>query len=605
VSQLKPDRSLQEMMLALETYWSSRGCVIQQPYPSEVGAGTFNPATFLRSIGPEPWRVAYVEPSRRPKDGRYGENPHRFQQFYQYQVLLKPSPPDVVEQYFASLRALGIDPRDTTCGWWRTTGSRPTLGAAGLGWQVLMDGTEISQFTYFQQIGGIEVALVSAELTYGLDRIGMMLQGRIACRISSGPRGDVGRSLDPEREGILPLQLRGGRRRGPFRDVQDLGEGSASAARSRPGDAWLRRSRQVLAPVQRSRRARGHLGVRARGIHRKGAEARAARGAGLPRAASRHSASRCSPTRPSARSGSSPPRPRREPDGKAQDGAEAREACAAHDLRAAAEGRARSPLRDWRRRAADFVHPPALQQLERGARAGLAELRLASAAVETWATPRRLTVFVSELAARQTDVDEEAMGPAVRVAFDAEGKPTRALLGFCQGKGVDPSEVRRVETPKGEYVAVTLHRRGQPAAEVLPLLLARLATSLQFPKAMRWITGDETRFARPVRWLVALLGERVLPVRAFGLEAGRRSYGHRFLHGGTIDIRRPADYRKTLEAVKVIVDHHARRHGSRLSSNSRRAKLAAEWCPIPSWSRSTSSWSSGPRSSPGSSIRAR
>ena len=178
MSQLKPGRSLQEMMLALETYWATRGCVIQQPYPSEVGAGTFNPATFLRSLGPEPWRVAYVEPSRRPKDGRYGENPHRFQQFYQYQVLLKPSPPDVVAQYFASLEALGIDPREHDLRLVEDDWESPTLGAAGLGWQVLMDGTEISQFTYFQQVGGIEVVLVSAELTYGLDRIGMMLQGK-------------------------------------------------------------------------------------------------------------------------------------------------------------------------------------------------------------------------------------------------------------------------------------------------------------------------------------------------------------------------------------------------------------------------------------------
>ena len=175
---MKPARYLQDMILALESYWAARGCVIQQPYPSEVGAGTFNPATFLRSLGPEPWRVAYVEPSRRPKDGRYGENPHRFQQFYQYQVLLKPSPPDVVQQYFDSLRALGIDPREHDLRLVEDDWESPTLGAAGLGWQVLMDGTEISQFTYFQQVGGIEVAVVSAELTYGLDRIGMMLQGR-------------------------------------------------------------------------------------------------------------------------------------------------------------------------------------------------------------------------------------------------------------------------------------------------------------------------------------------------------------------------------------------------------------------------------------------
>jgi glycyl-tRNA synthetase alpha chain len=173
-----PKRSLQEMVLALETYWAERGCVIQQPYPSEVGAGTFNPATFLRSLGPEPWRVAYVEPSRRPKDGRYGENPHRFQQFYQYQVLLKPAPMDVVDAYFDSLRAIGIDPRAHDLRLLEDDWESPTLGAAGLGWQVWMDGTEISQFTYFQQAGGIEVDVVSAELTYGLDRIGMMLQGR-------------------------------------------------------------------------------------------------------------------------------------------------------------------------------------------------------------------------------------------------------------------------------------------------------------------------------------------------------------------------------------------------------------------------------------------
>jgi len=198
---LEPARSLQEMMLALETYWAERGCTIQQPYPSEVGAGTFNPATFLRSLGPEPWRVAYVEPSRRPKDGRYGENPNRFQQFFQYQVLLKPSPIDVVEQYFDSLRALGIDPAVHDLRLVEDDWESPTLGAAGVGWQVWMDGQEISQFTYFQQCGGIELPVVSAELTYGLDRIGMMLQGtdRVQDLVwSPGRRDDGGRVLAEE-----------------------------------------------------------------------------------------------------------------------------------------------------------------------------------------------------------------------------------------------------------------------------------------------------------------------------------------------------------------------------------------------------------------------
>jgi glycyl-tRNA synthetase alpha chain len=171
-------RTLQQMMLALESYWAERGCVLQQPYPSEVGAGTFNPATFLRALGPEPWRVAYVEPSRRPKDGRYGENPNRFQQFFQYQVLLKPAPRDVVDAYFQSLDAMGLDPLEHDLRLVEDDWESPTLGAAGLGWQVWCDGTEISQFTYFQQCGGLELPVVSAELTYGLDRIGMMLQGK-------------------------------------------------------------------------------------------------------------------------------------------------------------------------------------------------------------------------------------------------------------------------------------------------------------------------------------------------------------------------------------------------------------------------------------------
>ena len=173
-----PRQTLQGMILALEQFWAERGCVIQQPYPSEVGAGTFNPATFLRSLGPEPWRVAYVEPSRRPKDGRYGENPHRFQQFYQYQVLLKPAPADVVDQYFDSLRAIGIDVRAHDLRLVEDDWESPTLGAWGLGWEVWLDGMEVTQFTYFQEVGSLACKPVLGEITYGLERLAMYLQGK-------------------------------------------------------------------------------------------------------------------------------------------------------------------------------------------------------------------------------------------------------------------------------------------------------------------------------------------------------------------------------------------------------------------------------------------
>jgi glycyl-tRNA synthetase alpha chain len=168
--------NFQDVILKLEKYWGSRDCVIHQPYDIEAGAGTFNPATFFRVLGPEPYRAAYVEPSRRPTDGRYGENPNRLQHYYQYQVILKPSPEDVQNQYLDSLKALGIDPLKHDIRFVEDDWESPTLGAWGLGWEVWLDGMEITQFTYFQQVGGIDLDPVSVELTYGLERITMYLQ---------------------------------------------------------------------------------------------------------------------------------------------------------------------------------------------------------------------------------------------------------------------------------------------------------------------------------------------------------------------------------------------------------------------------------------------
>jgi glycyl-tRNA synthetase alpha chain len=170
--------TFQNLILALQKFWAEHGCMIVQPYNSEVGAGTFNPATFLRALGPEPWSVAFVEPSRRPADGRYGENPNRTQQFHQFQVILKPSPPDIQDLYLESLRAIGTDPLQHDIRFIEDDWESPTLGAWGLGWQVWLDGLEISQFTYFQQIGGVDCRPVSGELTYGLERIAMYLQDK-------------------------------------------------------------------------------------------------------------------------------------------------------------------------------------------------------------------------------------------------------------------------------------------------------------------------------------------------------------------------------------------------------------------------------------------
>jgi glycyl-tRNA synthetase alpha chain len=168
--------TFQDMILALERYWADRGCVIQQPYDLEVGAGTMAPDTFLRVLGPEPWNVAYVQPSRRPTDGRYGENPNRLQRHHQYQVILKPSPDDIQALYLGSLTALGIDPLRHDIRFVEDDWESPSLGAWGLGWEVWLDGMEITQFTYFQQAGGIDLKPISGEITYGLERIAMYLQ---------------------------------------------------------------------------------------------------------------------------------------------------------------------------------------------------------------------------------------------------------------------------------------------------------------------------------------------------------------------------------------------------------------------------------------------
>ncbi len=168
--------TFQGIIFCLQQFWAERQCVIEQPYDVEVGAGTMCPATFLRVLGPEPWRVAYVQPSRRADDGRYGENPYRFYRHYQYQVVLKPSPDDIQATYLDSLRALGFEPREHDIRFMEDDWESPTLGAAGVGWQVWLDGLEITQFTYFQQAGGIELSPVSVELTYGLERIAMAIQ---------------------------------------------------------------------------------------------------------------------------------------------------------------------------------------------------------------------------------------------------------------------------------------------------------------------------------------------------------------------------------------------------------------------------------------------
>ena len=259
-----------------------------QPYHTEVGAGTFNPATFLRALGPQPWNTAYVEPSIRPTDGRYGENPYRLQHYFQYQVLLKPSPDDVQEIYLdVAARRSASTPPQHDMRFVEDNWEAPTLGAWGTGWEVWLDGMEITQFTYFQQAGGIDLDPISVEITYGLERLAMYLQGVDSVfDLEWAPGVTYGDVLPRERAPVLDLQLRGRRRRPAAAPLRRLRARVPALPRgARPAAARLRPRAEVLARLQPARRARRDLGHRARRLHRARAQPRARRRAGLRRAA--------------------------------------------------------------------------------------------------------------------------------------------------------------------------------------------------------------------------------------------------------------------------------------------------------------------------------
>ena len=266
------DRSFQSLILGLQAYWAERGCVILQPYDMEVGAGTFHPATTLRSLGPEPWRAAYVQPSRRPGDGRYGENPNRLQHYYQFQVILKPAPEDVQDQYLGSLDTLGIDVHAHDIRFVEDDWESPTLGAWGLGWEVWCDGMEVTQFTYFQQVGGIDCDPVPVELTYGMERLAMYVQGvdNVYDLDWDGHGTRYGDVFLQGRARVLGLQFRARRCRAPAKPLQRCGSRVHRPARDRPAPvvAGLRPMHEGQSPLQPARRAGRDQRGRARGLHR-------------------------------------------------------------------------------------------------------------------------------------------------------------------------------------------------------------------------------------------------------------------------------------------------------------------------------------------------
>ena len=542
--------TFQQTLLRLQNFWADQGALVWLPYSEKVGAGTMNPATFLRVLGPEPWNVAYVEPSYRPDDGRYAENPNRMQMHTQMQVILKPDPGDPQERYLKSLAVLGIRREEHDVRFVEDNWESPALGAWGLGWEVWLDGQEITQYTYFQQAGGINLPVPAIELTYGMERIVMYLQKvRSVWDIQWDDAHTYGEILrdqevdycryDFELANIDRLHV-----------MYELFEQEALLSLKNglavPALDYILRCSHTFNLLD----ARGTVGVteralffkRMRDLSRQVAEAYLAQreAAGFPWQG-----------RPTlAVTPSSPGALMHLPVGVAQAQAAPVEE---------ATGIARLP----------FVFeigveelPPshlanALEQLRAFIPTALDAANLAHGDVCVWGTPRRLTVYVAELAQQQPDQTVEFRGPPARAAFDKAGQPTRAALGFARSKGVAVDALQVKDMGGGQYVVVQQFVAGRPAAEVLAEVLPNWIAQLRFPRSMRW---NETgvAFSRPIRWLLALLGEAVVPCTYAGLESDRLTRGPRPAGSPDVALAAAGDYVATLASYGILVDPEAR-----------------------------------------------
>ncbi len=547
--------TFQDVLLRLQDFWAKQGCVIWQPYHTEVGAGTFNPATFLKVLGPDPWRVAYVEPSIRPTDGRYGENPYRLGHYYQYQVILKPCPDDVQDVYLASLEHLGIDLAKHDVRFVEDDWESPTLGAWGLGWEVWIDGMECTQFTYFQQVGGIDLDPPSVELTYGTERLAMYLQGIDNVFnlewIPGVTYGDVFKANEAQWSvynfdlADIPLLQRS------FVDYERECERCLERGLTRPAYDFVLKTSHTFNLLD----ARGAISVtertgyiaRVRNLARRVAEAYLAEldgAAEAPRAES-----------PKAGTGEA------EPAGEGLVGAEQIPSRPA----VVSEGMARED-----RTPRDFLLEIGVEELPASACKAAIELLPARVAglfaaesipvleeaVQVMVSPRRIGILIENVPGEQAPREIVQRGPAVETAFDQEGRPTKACEGFARAKGVTPSELEIREEAGRKFVYYVTRSEGRPTVALLPELCLRIVRDMYFPKNMRWGYKD-LRFARPVRWLVALWGDQVIPFTIAGLQSGRVSRGHRWL-GGPVAIARPSEYKEALRRAGVIVDHKER-----------------------------------------------
>ena len=532
--------NFQDIILTLQQFWASHGCLITQPYYTQVGAGTMNPATFLRVLGPEPWHVAYVEPSVRPDDGRYGENPNRFQLHYQYQVILKPDPGNPQELYLDSLKAIGIDPRKHDIRFVEDNWEQPAISAWGLGWEVWLDGQEITQFTYFQQVGGVALDPVAVEITYGLERILIALNNAQA--IWDEPwspdvkYGEVRRQEEVEHSKYY-FEIADVTR---IRQMYDLYRAEAEACLAAglvlPAHDYVLKCSHAFNTLD----TRGAIGTTERQAFF-GQMRDLAR-----RVALAYLEERKQLAYPLLKEG-------------------------------AAVEAVQRPLPESLPGPAPFVLEIGTEELPAGdvdtavaflsssfERTVLKANSLSYETVKIYGTPRRLVVYVEGLAPQGRSASGELKGPPESAAFDKEGKPTQALMGWARKNGLalDAAALTRErlvqEREGGRYVVAQKTTEGAAVTALFPRVLPAFLRELKFDKTMRW-NELGAAFSRPIRWLLCLYGPAVIPFDYAGVASGNLTRGLRPYDSPEIEIKSAGQYLEAIRQAGILLDVQERR----------------------------------------------
>lgn len=540
--------TFQEFLFLLSQFWQKQGCLITQGYDTEVGAGTFNPWTFLRCLGPEPFSAAYVEPCRRPTDGRYGENPNRLQHYFQYQVVLKPNPENIQELYLKSLEAVGFDLSKHDIRFVHDDWESPTLGAWGLGWEVWMDGMEVTQFTYFQALGGLELKPVTGEITYGIERLAMYLQKVDSIydlkwndAFTYGDlyhRNEVEWSRYNFEEADTSLWL----------DQFNRSEAEAKRLMEKglplPAYDFIMKAshafnmldaRGVISVTERA----GYIG-RIRNLSRSIAEAyvESRRELGFPLIKEKK-VKEAPPL---------PPLPKEEYHAEKKDD---------FLLEIGSE-----------ELPATFVEK-GFKSLEAQVEQLLKKEGFSFESIYGFGAPRRLCLKISGLDLATPPTSTERRGPAIQSAFDKSGNPTKAADGFFKSIGLSPlplASIQKREIPsiaikevKGkDYLFAQVAEPSKFASHILAEKLPSIILNLNFPKKMRWADHD-IAFARPIRWVLALLGNNCLPFELDGIRSSNQTFGHRQLSPDAVKIGHARDFEQALEKLHVIPDQAKRK----------------------------------------------